>query len=150
MSHVNKCHVSHAWVCPTCFKLRSRLGLGKWVMPHIHAACHICMGHVMCEYVMSIMNESCHIRMIQVTCDRVMSHMYIRMGHVTCERVMSHMSIRMGHVTCERVMSRMNTSRQKEMSHVTHEGVTSPTIGVATISRLLQIICLFCRISSLL
>jgi len=55
----------------------------------------------------------------------------------------------MSHVTYERVMLHMNEKHCQYMSQ-SHGHIGGRGYGVATISRLLKIIRLFCRISSLL
>jgi len=90
----------------------------------------------------------------------------IRKSHVTCEETYEWVMTRgMSHVTCEGMPLIQRSRNTKEschmwgdirMSHVTCEeschiwGDIRLSYGVATISRLLQIIGLFCRISSLL
>jgi len=113
--------------------------------------------HVTC------MKESCHVRMRHVTYGRVTSH--IGMSHVkwtrrviwetschTYEWVMSYMD--KSHHTWEWVMSHTNESCHVQISHVTSGRVicetSCHTYGVATISRLLKMIGIFCRILSLL
>jgi len=90
-------------------------------------SCHIWMGHVSYERVMSRMNASCHTWMSRVKCKWAMSHMR---SHVTYECVMSHMKetchIWMRHVTHECVMSNINASCHIWMRHVTYGSVNKP------------------------
>jgi len=145
--------------------LSCRWSIWEWVMSHIW------MSHVTCEWVMSHRNKSCDMWMSHVThrwqcyvrccCladdswGWVTSHMW--MSHVshmnesrhTYEWVMSHIvMLWMSHVThvneschtCEWVMSHI------WMSPVSQMNKSCLTYGVATISRLLKIIGLFCRL----
>jgi len=149
----------------------------EWVMSHENESCHMRMSHVTYEWVMSHVKESCYMGMGHVTCERMMSHMnescHVWMSHVTYEWVMSYVNescheschIWMGHVTgscvneschiklCHMWMSHVTESCHIWMSHITrlfHKCYSVMSYGVATISRLLKIISLFCRIWSLL
>jgi len=149
-SHIWMSHVTHlnessqGWFRVTCVAYPKAK---RWVMSHVMS--HTWMSHV------THMNESYH------TSKWVMSHIW--MSHVahlneschTSEWVMSH--IWMSHVTGLTLSDVYRIPQGKEMSHVTHimRHVTLVyksclTYGVATISRLLKILGLFCRISSLL
>jgi len=142
----------------------------EWVMSHENESCHIWMshvtcegvmlmgmGHVTCERMMSHMNESCHVWMSHVTYEWVMSYVneschescHIWMGHVTGSCVNESCHIKL----CHMWMSHVTESCHIWMSHITrlfHKCYSVMSYGVATISRLLKIISLFCRIWSLL
>ena len=76
-------------------------------------SCHIWIGHVAHEWVVSYMNESCHIWISYVTYECIVSYMN------------DSRNVWMSHVACEWVMSQRRESCHTLMNSVTHQWFTS-------------------------
>ena len=147
MSHMNEsCHI---WMSHVTY---------EWVMSHMNASCHIWMRHIMYEWVMSRINESCHIWMSHVTYEWVVSHIkescHIWMSHVTYECIISYMCMEKMRLNlmlaCMYYNIYINTTSYVLTPHMWYVWSILYVMWVATISRLLKITGLSCRISSLL
>ena len=147
----------------------------KWVMAHINESCRMWRRHTPLRFLQVHLNmdESWHtfLRMSHVTYERVMAHInksnhiWMRLAplrflpvHLNIDESW-HIFLRMSPVTYEWGMSHMNESCHVSRRlapprvlqvHFTSVSVNQARYGVATISRPLEIIGLFCRIQSLL
>jgi len=92
-----------------------------WVMPRTKESCHVWMHHVTSCHIH--INETCHISSRPAP--------YERGDLCTCTPIV--------------LFAEVLASRQISMSHDTWQEAMSHTYGVATISRLLKIIGLFCK-----
>jgi len=160
---------SHGWV------MAHALVTYEWVTSRMNESCHTWMSHATHEWVMPHMNESCHTWMslvthgtyASVTHEWVMSRMisWAQQEHAVVpeSRRMWIGHAWMSHVTLPwaqqqrtaRIFSLLQRSFAKETyhfkehthrSHTTYRDTATEYYGVATISRLLKMIGLFCKI----
>jgi len=151
LHHISMCHITHVnESCHTCQCAMSHISMCH--VTHVNVSCHTCqcvMSHISMCHVTHI-NVSCH------TYQRVMSH--ISMCHVTHVNVSCHsycLYIRVGdtcgvgtHMLCTHTCTCICIYRYMYMCPACIYGRGTHVVymyGVATISRLLKIIGLFCK-----
>jgi len=166
--HTWMSHLTHEWVMShmneSCHTWMSLVTHGtyasvthEWVMSHMNESCHTWMSHVTHEWVMSHMNESCHTRSHELSTNTPYFLLWMSKGtcvSVTHEWVRSRYRELSNNSTpfliglfCK-IVSFVGLFCKWDLSSATTQ--RHSWYGVATISVLLKMTGLFCKILSLL